>query len=146
MSYVSNHDLYGSISILILILMMIKIRIGSKRPHIIGQIAQLSIVIFLFATITGACQRISKSNLNIKPNYVHLITKPKIRLPPKFKSILSQLWLCDLILFRDQVTSTRTLAHDKLVPRSIPVASANDLLKIVIRPSSVTTATFGIIL
>ena len=93
-----NADL-GSILILILILIIIRIgtKIGSRRPHILGQIAQLSIIIFLFATITGTCQRISKSNLRIKPNYVHLITKPKIRLPPKFKSILSHLWLCDLI-------------------------------------------------
>ena len=99
LSYVFTSLGLGSISILILILLMIKIkiRIGSKRPHILGQIAQLSIIIFLFTTITGTCQRISKSNLKIKPNYVHLITKPKIRLPPKFKSILSHLWLCDLI-------------------------------------------------
>ena len=107
--YVSNHELdcltmqrnadLGSVLILILILIFIRIgtKICSKRPHILGQIAQLSIIIFLFATITGTCQRISKSNLRIKPNYVHLITKPKIRLPPKFKSILSHLWLCDLI-------------------------------------------------
>ena len=135
----------GSILILTVILILIRIgtNIGSKRPHILGQITQLSIIIFMFATITGTCQRISKSNLRIKPNYVHLITKPKIRLPPKFKSILSHLWLCDLISRSGDVHPN--LAHDKLVPRSIPVAPANDLLKIEIRPSSVTTATFGII-
>ncbi len=38
------------------------------------------------------------SNLKTKPKYADLITKPKIRLPPTFKSILSHLWLCDLIL------------------------------------------------
>ena len=70
---------------------------GSKRPHILRQIAQLFIVIFLLATITGTCQRTSKSNLKTKPNYVDLIIKPKIQLPPKCKSILSHLWLCDLI-------------------------------------------------
>ena len=58
----------------------------------------LATVIFLLATITGTCQRTSKSNLKIKPKYADLITKPKIKLPPKFKSILSHLWLCDLIL------------------------------------------------
>ena len=61
-------------------------------------LTQLATVIFLLATITGTCQRTSKSNLNIKPKYADLIAKPKIKLPPKFKSILSHLWLCDLIL------------------------------------------------
>ena len=55
-------------------------------------------MIFLLATITGTCQRTSKSNLKIKPKYADLITKPKIKLPPKFISILSHLWLCDVIL------------------------------------------------
>ena len=124
----------GSILILILILIFsrIGIKIGSKRPHILGQVAQLSIIISLFSTITGTCQRTSKSNLKIKPNYADLITKPKIRLPPKFKSILSQLWLCDLISRSGNVHPNS--AHDKLVPRSIPVAPAIDLLKTEIRP------------
>ena len=69
----------------------------SKRSHLRG-LTQLATVIFLLATITGTCQRTSKSNLKIKPKYADLITKPKIKLPPKFKSILSHLWLCDLIL------------------------------------------------
>ena len=69
----------------------------SKRSHLLG-LTQLATVIFLLATITGTCQRTSKSNLKIKPKYADLITKPKIKLPPKFKSILSHLWLCDLIL------------------------------------------------
>ena len=42
-------------------------------------------------------QRTCKSNLKIKPKYVDLIIQPKIRLLPKFKSIISHLWLCDLI-------------------------------------------------
>ena len=68
----------------------------SKQAYLLG-LTQPATVLLLLATITGTCQRISKSNLKTKPNYVHLIIKPKIRLPPKFKSILSQLWLCDLI-------------------------------------------------
>ena len=44
------------------------------------------------------------------------------------------------------MTSTRTLAHDKLVPRSIPVAPAIDLLKTEIKPYSVMSAIFGTIL
>ena len=69
----------------------------SKRSHLLG-LTQLATLIFLLATITGTCQRTSKSNLKIKPKYADLITKPKIKLPPKFKLILSHLWLCDLIL------------------------------------------------
>ena len=68
----------------------------SKQAYLLG-LTQLATVLLLLATITGTCQRISKSNLKTKPNYIHLITKPKIRLPPKFKSILSQLWLCGQI-------------------------------------------------
>ena len=70
---------------------------GSKRPHIIQQIAQLSIVMFLFATTTETCQLTPKSKLKTKPKYADLITKPKIRLPSKFKSNLSHPWLCDII-------------------------------------------------
>ena len=90
-----NYHKTKSIFTPIIIIMMIIM--GSKRPHIIRQIAQVSIVIFLFATITGTCQRTSKSNLKTKPKYTDLITKPKIRLPPKCKSIFSHLWLCDPI-------------------------------------------------
>ena len=35
---------------------------------------------------------------------------------------------CLFAMVMDRMTSTRTLAHDKLVPRSIHVAPANDLL------------------
>ena len=69
----------------------------SKLVYILG-LTQLATVLFLLATMTGTCQRTSTSNLKIKPKYADLITKPKIRLPPKFKSILSHLWLSDLIL------------------------------------------------
>ena len=65
----------------------------SKQAYLLG-LMQLATVLFLLATITGRCQRTCKSNLKIKPKNVNLITQPKIRLPPKFKSIL---WLCDLI-------------------------------------------------
>ena len=68
----------------------------SKQAYLIG-LTQLATVLLLVATITGTCQRISKSNLKIKPKYVDLITKPRIRLPHKFKSIFSHLWLCDQI-------------------------------------------------
>ena len=67
-----------------------------KQTYLLG-LTQLVTVLLVLATITGTCQRISKSNHNIKPNYVHLITKPKIRRPPKFKSILAHLWLCDIM-------------------------------------------------
>ena len=68
----------------------------SKQAYLVG-LMQLATVVFLLATVTGTCQRTCKSNLKIKPNYFDLITQPKIRPPPKFKSILSHLWLCDLI-------------------------------------------------
>ena len=68
----------------------------SKQAYLLG-LMQLATVLFLLATITGTCQRTCKSNLKIKPKYVDLTIQPKIRLPPKFKSILSHLWLCDLI-------------------------------------------------
>ena len=68
----------------------------SKQAYLLG-LMQLATVVFLLATIAGSCQRTCKSNLKIKPKYVDLITQPQIRLPPKFKSILSHLWLCDLI-------------------------------------------------
>ena len=115
----------------------------SRQAYLLGLMrsSQLSTVLFLLATLTGTCQRTCKSNLKIKPKYVNLITQPKIRLPPKFKSILSHLWLSDLISRSGDVhPKFRTLAHDKLAPRPIPVAPANDLLKTEIRPSSVTSA------
>ena len=59
----------------------------------------------LLATITGTCQRTSKSNLNIKPKYADMITKPNIQLPPKFKSILSH--RCDQISRSGAVHSNR---------------------------------------
>ena len=67
-----------------------------KQAYLLGLI-QLATVLFLLPTITETCQRTCKSNLKIKPKYVDLFTQPNIRLPPKFKSILSHLWLCDLI-------------------------------------------------
>ena len=76
-------------------IIMMMIIMGFKRTHLLRQIAQLAIVICLFATITGTYQRTSKANLKTKQKYADLITKPKIRLPPKFKSILSH--HCDLI-------------------------------------------------
>ena len=68
----------------------------SKQAFRLG-LMQLATVLFLLATITGTCQRTCKSNLKTKLKYVDLITQPKIRLPPKLKSILSHLWVCDLI-------------------------------------------------
>ena len=68
----------------------------SRQAYLLWMM-QRATVLSLLATITGTCQRTCKSNINIKPKYVDLITQPKIRLPPKFKSILSHIWLCDLI-------------------------------------------------
>ena len=115
----------------------------SKQAYLLG-LMQLATVVFLLATITGSCQRTCKSNLKIKPKYVDLITQAKIRLPPKFKSILSHLWLCDLIS-RSGDVHPNPGPRKAGPPRPIPVAPANDLLKTEIRPSYVTSAIFGTI-
>ena len=117
----------------------------SRQAYLLG-LMQLATVLFLLATITGTCQRTCKSNLKIKPKYVNLITQPKIRLPPKFKSILSQPWLCDLISRSCDVhPNPGPQQAAPPPPRPIPVAPVNDLLKTEIRPSSVTSAIFGTI-
>ena len=114
----------------------------SKQAYLLG-LMQLATVLFLLATITGTCQRTCKSNLKIKPKYVDLITQPNIRLPPKFKSILSHLWLCDLISRSGDVHPNP--GPRQAGPRPIPVAPVNDLLKTEIRPSSLMSAIFGTI-
>ena len=59
--------------------------------------------ITLRVTLSASRLWIFKSNLKIKPTYFGLITKPRIRLPPKFKSILSHIRLCDLISRSDYI-------------------------------------------
>ena len=72
-----------------------------------------------------------------------LIWLGPIRLPPKLKSILSHLWLYDLIPRSGDVHQNP--GSRQAGPPSTPVAPANDLLKIGIRPSIVTNANFGTI-
>ena len=61
-------------------------------PHLVPHstrmnlgITQIITVILLIATIIGTCQRVSRSNLKIKPKYYALTLKPRIKFPPKIK-------------------------------------------------------------
>ena len=59
-------------------------------------LTQIITVILLIATIIGKCQRVSRSNLKIKPKYYALTLKPRIKFPPKIKfksDILTHLYL-----------------------------------------------------
>ena len=72
-------------------------------PHLVPHstrmnlgLTQIITVILLIATIIGTCQRVSRSNLKIKPKYYALTLKPRIKFPPKIKfksDILTHLYL-----------------------------------------------------
>ena len=76
-------------------------------PHLVAHstwmnlgLPQIITVILLIATIIGTCQRVSRSNLKIKPKYYALTLKPRIKFPPKIKlksDILTHLYLSRLI-------------------------------------------------
>ena len=56
--------------------------------------------ILLIATIIGTCQRVSRSDLKIKPKYYALTFKLRVKFPPKIKlksDILTHLYLSGLI-------------------------------------------------
>ena len=76
-------------------------------PHLVQHstrmnlgLTQIITVIHLIATIIGTCQRVSRSNLKIKPKHHALTLKPRIKVPPKIKfklDILTQLYLSRMI-------------------------------------------------
>ena len=63
-------------------------------------LTQIITVTLLIATIIGTCQRVSRSNLKIKPKYYALTLNPRIKFPPKIKfksDIVTHLYLSRLI-------------------------------------------------
>ena len=93
-------------------------------PHLVQHstrmnlgLTQIITVILLIATITGTCQRVSRSNLKIKPKHHALTLKPRIKFPPKSKfklDILTQRYLSRLIALSGDI-------HPNLGPYGRPI-------------------------
>ena len=63
-------------------------------------LTQIITVILIISTIIGTCQRVLRSNLNIKPKYYAQSFKPTVKFPPKIKfksGIPTYLYLSGLI-------------------------------------------------
>ena len=94
-------------------------------PHLVPHSTRMNLG--LTQIITGTCQRLSRSNLQIKPKYYALTLKPRIKFPPKIKfksDILTHLYLSGLIALSGDI-------HPNPGPYGRPICPCGSCLQLV---------------